>query len=202
MKSLPFDLPESLKSYLVTYQDSPDKGISNLEKYVAKRRNDAIGYMLLSLLYHQSGDKTKAIRTATQARTLAPGSTLLENLHYYLSHPDGFNAWLPGDKLKRVRGKDKISNTPYDVALDLDTLISRLTRANQKRIKISDESQEKVFLENVPEVDQLATPTLALIYEKQKKYDEAIRMYTKLIENRPKDAELFQVQIERLEKLI
>lgn len=202
MKSLPFDLPESLKSYLVTYQDSPDKGISNLEKYVAKRRNDAIGYMLLSLLYHQSGDKTKAIRTATQARTLAPGSTLLENLHYYLSHPDGFNAWLPGDKLKRVRGKDKISNTPYDVALDLDTLISRLTRANQKRIKISDESQEKVFLDNVPEVDQLATPTLALIYEKQKKYDEAIRMYNKLIENRPKDAELFQVQIERLEKLI
>ena len=201
MKSLPFELPESLRSYLVTYQDSPEKGISNLEKHVFKRRNDAIGYMLLSLLYHRSGELTKAIRTATQARTLAPGSTLLENLHYFLSHPDGFDAWVPGDHLKRVRGKDKISNTPYDVALDLDTLISRLTRANQKRIKISDESIENKFLDNTPEVDQLATPTLALIYEKQKKYDEAIRMYKQLMLNRPNDAERFQTQIDRLEKL-
>ncbi len=201
MKSFPFELPESLRSYLVTYLDSPKKGISNLEKHVSKRRNDAIGYLLLSLLYHRAGELTKAIRTATQARTLAPGSTLLENLHYFLSHPDGFEAWVPGDHLKRVRGKDKISNTSYDVAHDLDTLISRLTRANQKRIKIGDESAETKFLDNTSEVDQLATPTLALIYEKQKKYDEAIRMYKQLMLNRPNEAERFQIQVDRLEKL-
>ena len=108
---------------------------------------------------------------------------------------------MPGDHLKRVRGKDKISNTSYDVAHDLDTLISRLTRANQKRIKIGDESAETKFLDNTSEVEQLATPTLALIYEKQKKYDEAIRMYKQLMLNRPNEAERFQIQIDRLEKL-
>ncbi|HAC15686.1 MAG TPA: hypothetical protein DCE78_07050, partial [Bacteroidetes bacterium] len=61
---------------------------------------------------------------------------------------------------------------------------------------------ENKFQDSTPEVDQLATPTLALIYEKQKKYDEAIRMYKQLILNRPNDTERFQIQIDRLEKLL
>lgn len=202
MKSIPFEIPESLKSYLVTYQDNPDKGISNLEKYLARRRNDAAGYMLLSLLYHLSGESLKAIKTATQARTLAPGSTLLENLHYFLSHPDGFEAWIPTESVRQNNGVEKHTSSPYDIALDLDTLISRLTRANQKRIKISDTQNGHKFADNTPEVEQLATPTLALIFEKQKKYDDAIRVYHKLVIDRPYDADRFKDQITRLEKMI
>ena len=195
-------MPESLKSYLVTYQDNPNKGISYLEKYLAKRRNDAAGYMLLSLLYHMSGEKLKAINSATQARTLAPGSTLLENLNYFLSHPDGFDAWIPNESLRYSNGVHLPSTSSYDIALDLDTLISRLTRANQKRIKISDAAEGPKFAESTAEVEQLATPTLALIFEKQKKYDEAIRVYQKLVVDRPHDSDRFRDQIIRLEKLI
>jgi tetratricopeptide (TPR) repeat protein len=202
VKSIPFDMPESLKSYLVTYQDNPNKGISYLEKYLAKRRNDAAGYMLLSLLYHMSGEKLKAINSATQARTLAPGSTLLENLNYFLSHPDGFDAWIPNESLRYSNGVHLPSTSSYDIALDLDTLISRLTRANQKRIKISDAAEGPKFAESTAEVEQLATPTLALIFEKQKKYDEAIRVYQKLVVDRPHDSDRFRDQIIRLEKLI
>jgi tetratricopeptide (TPR) repeat protein len=202
VKSIPFEIPESLKSYLVTYQDNPDKGISNLEKYLVRRRNDAAGFMLLSILHHLSGDTHNAIKSATQARTLAPGSTLLENLHYFLSHPDGFEAWVPTDSLRQTNGVERSTHTPYDIALDLDTLISRLTRANQKRIKMSDSSQGSRFSENSPEVEQLATPTLALIFEKQKKYDEAIRVYQKLVVDRPYDADRFRDQIVRLEKMV
>lgn len=202
MKSIPFEIPESLKSYLVTYQDNPDKGIANLEKYLVRRRNDAAGFMLLSILHHLSGDTHNAIKSATQARTLAPGSTLLEHLHYFLSHPDGFEAWVPTDSLRHTNGVDRSTHTPYDIALDLDTLISRLTRANQKRIKISDSSHGSRFTENSPEVEQLATPTLALIFEKQKKYDEAIRVYQKLVVDRPYDADRFRDQIVRLEKMV
>jgi tetratricopeptide (TPR) repeat protein len=201
VKSIPFEIPESLKSYLVTYQDNPEKGISNLEKYLVRRRNDAAGYMLLSLLYHLSGESLKAIKTATQARTLAPGSSLLENLHYFLSHPDGFEAWIPTESVRQYNGNESSAGTPYDIALDLDTLISRLTRANQKRIKISDSHNGQKFSENSTEVDQLATPTLALIFEKQKKYDEAIRVYHKLVIDRPYDADRFRDQITRLEKM-
>jgi tetratricopeptide (TPR) repeat protein len=201
VKSIPFNIPESLKSYLVTYQDSAEKGITNLEKYVTKRRNDAIGYMLLAILYHLSGETQKAIKTATQSRTLAPGSTLLENLHYFLSHPDGFDAWVPTDSIRLASGSMKANNVPYDIALDLDTLISRLSRANQKRIKISDTGNELTLTESTVEVDQLATPTLAVIFEKQKKYEQAIRVYHKLVVDRPHDADRFRDQIARLESL-
>lgn len=201
MDKIPFDIPESLNSYLVTSKESPEKGISNLEKYVAKRRSDAIGYFLLAILYQRNNEKDKAKRAASNARSLAPGSELMENLHYYLSHPKGFDAWTP--KANRFypdkSGENGAVNT---ISLDLETLISRLTRATQKRIKIVEESGTPVFNEKAEGVEQLATPTLALIFEKQGKYDEALAIYKKLIHSRPMDAERYQAQIERIEQLV
>lgn len=201
MKKIPFDIPESLKSYLVTSQESPEKGISNLEKYVAKRRFDAVGYFLLALLYHQFGDKDKAKRAASNARSLAPGSELMENLHYYLAHPKGFEAWTPKSS-RLYSGNSTSTNANNEISLDLDTLISRLTRATQKRIKFDEETAPAPFNEKAEGVEQLATPTLALIFEKQGKYEEAINVYKKLVLSRPMDAERYQAQIERIEELV
>ncbi len=201
MKSIPFELPESLKSYLVTYQDDPDKGMQLLEKHVNKRRNDAVGFLLLALMHHHAGNHEKAIKSATMSGSLAPGSPLLENLQYFLSHPDGFDAWIPNETLRRSKslGRDSGSNG-MDLGLDLDTLISRLSRANQKRIKISDHSSEGSFNPDAVELELLATPTLAMIYERQNNYDEAIRMYRRLIECRPDRADDFKHAIDRIEK--
>lgn len=186
---------------MVTCQESPEKGISNLEKYVTKRRIDAVGYFLLALLYHKYDEKSKAIKAAAQARALAPGSSLMENLHYFLSHPKGFDAWVPESQITIRSGNGPRQPAASDITLDLDTLISRLTRATQKRIKIVDQAEFIALNEKAEGVENLATPTLALIFEKQKKYDEAINIYRKLIVARPLDAEKFQAQIERIEQL-
>lgn len=201
MKSIPFELPESLKSYLVTYQEDPDKGMQLLEKHVNKRRNDAVGFLLLALMYHHAGNQNKAIKSATMSGSLAPGSPLLENLQYFLSHPDGFDAWIPNETLRRSKtmGRDSNSNG-MDLGLDLDTLISRLSRANQKRIKISDQTSEGNFSHDAVELEQLATPTLALIYERQNNFEEAIRMYKRLMECRPEKADDYRNAIDRIEK--
>jgi tetratricopeptide (TPR) repeat protein len=201
LDKIPFDIPESLNSYLITSMESPEKGIANLEKYVAKRRSDAIGYFLLAILYHRNDERDKAKRAASNARSLAPGSELMGNLHYFLSHPKGFDAWTPKTS-RSYTGKHSENGTNNTISLDLETLISRLTRATQKRIKIVDESSTPVFNEKAEGVEQLATPTLALIFEKQGKYDEALTIYRKLLKSRPMDAEQYQAQIERLEQLV
>jgi tetratricopeptide (TPR) repeat protein len=201
LDKIPFDIPESLKSYLVTSLESPEKGISNLEKYVAKRRSDAIGYFLLAILYHQNGDIGKAKNAALHAKSLAPGSELMGNLHYFLSHPKGFDAWTPKSS-RLYRGKSTTRNSENEISLDLETLISRLTRATQKRIKIDDASSTPAFNEKAEGVEQLATPTLALIFEKQGKYDEALTIYKKLVKSRPMDADRYQAHIDRIEQLV
>lgn len=201
MDKIPFDIPESLNSYLVTSKESPEKGIANLEKYVAKRRSDAIGYFLLAILYNRINERDKAKRAASNARSLAPGSELMENLHYYLSHPKGFDAWTPKSN-RFYSDKSSENGAVNTISLDLETLISRLTRATQKRIKIVEESGTPVFNERAEGVEQLATPTLALIFEKQGKYDEALTIYKKLLQSRPMDSDRYLAQIERLEQLV
>lgn len=197
MNSIPFNLPESLQGYVKTFQSSPKKGIANLEQYVSKRRLDPVGYFLLAILLHENGQEFEALKAATKAKALAPGSALMENLQYYLSHPKGFEAWVPPQKRAESNNRRKTSS---ELSIDLDTLISRLTRAGSKRIKISENSNGFNLDTESAEVEKLATPTLALIYERQGKIDEALRVYMDLIQLRPENKAHFQSQIERIMK--
>lgn len=201
MKIVPFEIPESLKSYLVTFESDPEKGISTLEKYITKRRHDPVGFMLLALLLKHQGKTIEAKSAAVQAKSLAPGSTLLDNLHYFLSHPDGFNAWVP-DESNRIASVHGSRSSRTDISMDLDVLISRLTRANSKRIKIASRSGDNDNTEDTSVVDTLATPTLAHIYEQQGKYAEAVKVYQKLKLIRPEKADVFQKEIDRLQELV
>jgi predicted Zn-dependent protease len=199
MNQFPFDIPESLRSYLNTFQESPEKGISNLEQYISRRRLDAVAFFLLASMYKSQGADEKARDTAARARALAPGSRLLEHLHYFLSHPDGFNAWVPEDvsPFPSNRRKDATSNLSYD----LEALITRLTRAGTKRIKVSEQASETDLILRSDEVEALATPTLAQIYVKQGKIQEAIATYQRLCETRPAQTKAFEEQIAHLRTL-
>lgn len=199
MNPLPFDIPESLKSYLTSFQESPEKGISLLEQYVSKRRIDAVAIFLLATMYRAHGLHDKARDAASRSRALAPGSRLLEHLHYFLSHPDGFHAWIPDASLKHRAGRQ--SDTATNLSYDLENLIGRLTRAGSKRIKIAEATGDTDFITHSIEVDALATPTLALIYEKQGKIAEAIGTYERLCVLRPTSTTAFTLEIERLKQL-
>jgi tetratricopeptide (TPR) repeat protein len=200
MKKLPFDIPDSLKSYVITYQESPAKGIANLENYLSKRRIDAVGYFLLAVLYQSAGRANEAIMAASRARTLAPGSKTMEHLHYFLTHPDGFEAWVPDtNPIPKVESKSR-KQERSNISIDLETLISKLTNSTTTRIKFNEDDQgdETSFLTDGGEAEELATPTLAIIYEKQGKIDEAIKVYQNLAKARPGEAKKYMSHIERL----
>lgn len=200
MKKLPFDIPDSLKSYVITYQESPAKGIANLENYLSKRRIDAVGYFLLAVLYQSAGRAKEAILAASKARTLAPGSKTMEHLHYFLTHPDGFDAWVPDTNPTPLVELKSRKQERSNISIDLETLITKLTNSTTTRIKFNDDDQsdESSFVTDGGEADELATPTLAIIYEKQGKIDEAIKVYQNLIKTRPDDSKKYMTHIERL----
>jgi tetratricopeptide (TPR) repeat protein len=204
METIPFSLPESLQGYIKTFEQSPDKAVENLEKYLHKRRYDAVGYFLLALLYKMNNTPAKALEAASKARSLAPGSALLENLHYFLSHPDGFNAWVPD--LEYQFGLEKTSkngngNGHFSFSLDLEQMIGRLSRVDGKRIKPAGSTSTVSIKEDTEILDKLATPTLARIFENQGKISEAIGVYEKLMKSSPDKLSEYQAEIARLEGL-
>lgn len=199
MIKIPFEIPESLKSYLKTFDESPQKGIANLEQYLAKRRIDGVGFFLLAILYKLNDQADEALKAASRARALAPGSHLLENLHYFLRHPDGFDAWVPQNNVTKPQSARK-HDTASTLTVDLETLITRLSRASQKRIKINRDNNGESLGNNDHLVDELATPTLAGIYESQGKTDEAIQIYERLIELRPKQKSIYLAEITRIKE--
>src|SRR5690625_4592851 len=89
------EIPGSYQSYLETFEENPALAIQRLGNRVEKRNAGAVGYFLLSWLYFRNGDTEKALENAFQAKVRAPGSQLIGRVHYYISHPDHFEAWVP-----------------------------------------------------------------------------------------------------------
>ncbi|TVQ73574.1 MAG: hypothetical protein EA363_03010, partial [Balneolaceae bacterium] len=95
MQELPFEIPQTLSSYVAQFENDPEKGIANLEAFLKKRGMDAVGYFLLSWLYFNNDQKEEAVHYALKAKCCAPGSPFFEHLHYFMVHPDHFEAWKP-----------------------------------------------------------------------------------------------------------
>jgi len=140
-------------------------------------------------------------KAASRARALAPGSHLLEHLHYFLSHPDGFKAWVP-QQPDVARASVRSHPSASTLSVDLDVLISRLTRAGSKRIEVSTERKSVSRGEDDKVLSDLATPTLAGIYEAQLKFEEAIAVYERLIAMRPSQKGIYENEIERIRELL
>ena len=190
MQKLPFDIPDSLGSYLAQFESNPDKGIANLEAYLRKRGMDAVGFFLLSWMYLKSNRQDEALNYALKAKCYAPGSPFFEHLHFFLAHPDQFQAPKPtGTDIIQVE-----SPTGYQTAesLNLDQLIEKLNEAGDKKITIAaGTSDDRNLSEKSGMTDDIASETLARIYEKQEKYDHALRTLDKLIQIRPHKADHF-----------
>ena len=133
MNRIPRKIPHSLRSYLEQYQKDPERAIERLEKHLKRRGPDAVGHYLLAWLYHLKGDRKKAVENAWRAKIFAPGSPAMERLHYYMAHPDHFDAWTPGhDDV----GTARMHSTEHRHAIsDLDSLSSRLSSVKTTRIQ-------------------------------------------------------------------
>jgi len=250
MHELPFEIPQSLRGYLTQFENDPDRGIANLEAFLKKRGMDAVGYFLLSWLYLNNGQKEDAVQCALKAKCFAPGSPFFQHLHYFLVHPDHFEAWKPfapdaeepvdleepvnaGEEAEEAEDADAAAGndgepadhadaSPFDVpleeyeeaaeadtdssddpALNLDTLIEQISDAEKRKITISaDTDDDRNLGEKSEKVGDIASETLAMIYEKQKKYPDALRTLNKLSKTRPDKADHYRQEIERIRTLM
>lgn len=198
-----YHIPKSYQSYLETFENDPEAAIERLKNRVDKRNTGAIGYFFLAWMYMKTGDKENAIELSIQAKVMAPGSRLMSRLHYYISHPQAFNAWEPKKNRKSfTRGSHSVDQAhPIQ---DLDSLISKLSALESKRIKpvFDKEDEQRDLSELSSDVDDIVTETLAVIHEKQKNYPAAITTYQKLKRANPSKTDHYDEQISRLESKI
>lgn len=193
-------IPKSFQGYIDQFETDPDNAITRLENHITKRNTGAVGYFFLAWLCHRNGENKKAIRTALHAKMLAPGSKLMERLHYLLAHPRSFNAWEPQPIQKHFRRENHDFDTAHPIQ-DLDMLIARLSSVDRKRIKpeMSDEDFQDLS-EQSSQVDDIVTETLAVIYEKQNNYLSAIDTYKKLRSINTSKKDHYDEQIFNLQK--
>jgi len=196
----PFEIPESYQSYLTKFESDPEEAISRLTTHIEKRSTGAVGYFFLAWLLLKNNQKQEALDAALQAKMRAPGSDFFERLHYFVSHPSAFDAWQPAATKKYIQ-KESEGETSHPIK-DLDSLIHKLSDAENKRIKLKESEQEDQDLsENSSDVDDIVTETLAVIHEKQKNYLAAIATYKKLIKSHPKRTDHYNKEINRLQKI-
>jgi tetratricopeptide (TPR) repeat protein len=202
MQDFPFNIPKSLSSYVEKFDEDPKLISQKLKKHLKKRGPDAVGHFLLSWFYHLRGLDKEAIAEALKAKTYAPGSPLMEHLHYFLVHPEKFDATVPSSSYNS--GTTKLQQAArHSSILDLDRLIEMLEQVESKRIQIPGEDEDfddTDLSKDSEEVDDLVSETLAKIHANQGRLKEAIKMYKCLIEINPEKAEHYQQQIDKLKK--
>lgn len=198
MAELPFNIPQSLSSYVKIFDEDPAKAIQKLKKQVKKRGPDAVGHFLLAWFHHLKDEKKEAIREALMAKNYAPGSPLMEHLHYFLVHPELFDAAVPkssySPEKKLLHGK---RSSPI---LDLDRLIEMLEAVESQRIQmpLDDDSEVEDLSEDSNAIEDIVSETLAKIHIQQGNKKEAIKMYERLITVNEGKAGEYNEQINKL----
>lgn len=200
MDQLPFEIPKSLMSYVEEYQIDPDTAIKKLKKQLHRRGPDAVGHFLMAWFYFNLGKKGKAIQYALKAKTFAPGSPFFDYVHYFMIHPKQFDAWIPDETHKYEQHNSFIVNT--DIIHDLENLIRKLSESEHKRITINPETatEDSDLSIDSSAVDDIASDTLASIYAKQGKVDQALHLYRILSTINPEKKDFYANQIRTLKE--
>lgn len=203
MSDLPFDIPKSLVSYVEHFENDPLNATTRLKKQLKKRGPDAVGYFLLSWFYHLKGMDNKAVEEALNAKTLAPGSPFFEKLHYYLSHPNTFDAWKPVSS-DTINTTSSSSSSAGPVLEDLDMLIQQLSEVEAVKFSMPKDKKlegKTTWDGSSDDTDDIVSETLARIHENQGKTDTAIKIYERLKKLNTEKKDHYQEQVSRLKKL-
>lgn len=202
MQQLPFNIPKSLSSFVEKFDEDPEKITQKLKKHLNKRGPDAVGHFLLSWFYHLQNKSKEAVHEALKAKTYAPGSPLMEHLHYFLVHPEKFEAAIPAHSYTSSKMKLQQGSRTSPI-LDLDRLIDMLEQVESKRIQIPADDEpfdDSDLSKEAEQVDDLISETLAKIHTKQGRKKEAVKMYERLIDKNGEKADHYKKQIEKLKK--
>ncbi len=124
----------------------------------------------------------------------------MEHLHYFLVHPEKFDAAIPSDSFSTTAVKLQ-SATRTSPVLDLDKLIEMLEAVESKKITIppDQEEDERDLSKEGENADDVVSETLAKIHAQQGRRERAIQMYERLIEINAEKKEHYRSQIDKLE---
>lgn len=200
MQQLPFNIPKSLSSFVEKFDEDPKKMTQKLKRHLKKRGPDAVGHFLLSWFYHLQNNNSDAVKEALKAKTYAPGSPLMEHLHYFLVHPEKFEAAIPAHSYTSSNIKLQHGSRTSPV-LDLDRLIEMLEAVESQKIRIPTDDEpfdDSDLSKEAEEIDDVISETLAKIHTQQGRKKEAIQMYERLMNKDQDKAEHYQEQIEKL----
>lgn len=200
VKELPFNIPQSLRSYVERFNDEPERSIEKLKKHVRRRDPDAVGHFLLAWFHHLQDQPKEAIREALIAKTYAPGSPLMEHLHYFLVHPELFEAAIPRSSYADTPKFSQANRSAPK--LDLDRLIEMLEAVEAHRITIpqDDDTEMEDLSQDAEIVDDIISETLARIHVNQGNKKEAIKMYERLVVLNEDKADHYNKEIKKLKK--
>ena len=130
-------------------------------------------------------------------QNLCPGSPLMEHLHYYLLHPEQFNAKIP--EISKIGRKVLVQGSRSAQILDLDRLIELLEAVESQRLNYSyEEVSDEDLSQNSSDVAEIISETLAKIHEAQGNKKEAIHMYERLVTVNEEKADTYTSKIEEL----
>src|SRR5699024_2347245 len=197
IKKLPFQIPKSLASYIEQYEKKPEKTIERFKKQLKRRGPDAIGTFILAWFYYQKDEIEKALECSVKAKSLAPGSPFLEKVHYFLLHPDLFNAWQAGTA-KTSGSYNEISSSAN---AGLNNLIEKLSSVKAKKIELDDDLETKNKNQrpyDQEEVEGIVSQTLAKVHEQQDNNDTALRMYKILKKTQKGSEDFYYIKIKKL----
>jgi tetratricopeptide (TPR) repeat protein len=124
----------------------------------------------------------------------------MEHLHYFLIHPELFDASIPSTRYSSE--KKLLHGTRSSPILDLDRLIEMLEAVESQRIQITldDEAEESDLSEDSTAIEDIISETLAKIHVNQGNTKEAIKMYERLITINEDKAEVYNSEISKLKK--
>lgn len=200
LNQYPYTFPDRYQTFISSFKSDPNEAIKKLEKQLNKQIDDLLGYVLLSLFYASNDQLQKALEIADTLRFLAAGSKFYLTFAYKLSHPNGFDAWVPEDIIPfKAQQSHSFIAAP---AIELDQMIEALSQVESTRIDITKNSHidpDEDLSAQSKQAKEIITSTLAEIYENQKQYELAIDIYNKMLEKNPENMQQITAHIERLE---
>lgn len=192
-----FPVPPSLDAYVRLFDENPVLAISKMDAAFQRRRSDPVLLTWLCWMRLEQGDRAEALRAANLAMAQAPGSPIVAQLRYLCAHPEGFAALSPNWSVATATTAS--ASNDFGVPFDLDSLITKLSHAGKHKITLSDASEPTVDMaKESAKRGKIATHTLAMVHEKQGRFQEALDVYKQLLAAKPERESLYAEHVARI----
>lgn len=188
-------------AFNIVEQGNINEAISILEKGLEIHKDYPTAFLILSLAFAYAGKPEEARTSARKASEIMDSHEVMD---YYFRKIDNITKErnsLAKTKITDFSEPDKIKDEQTkNIEDQLETLAKKLTSA-KINYDPEDNSPQKNSVEEF-KGEKIASETLAGIYLTQKKYREAISVYTEMVKKNPNRADELALKIAEIQNII